>query len=122
MMSHNFLTYGGQLILQIIGEILYFPFWWYSVGLARLVRNLFAFGRGQEASLGLTVWIKNIFVPMYGQRDIASRISSFVMRLVQIILRGAALLFWILLLLLILVVWLLLPPFLFMALAWQITH
>jgi hypothetical protein len=122
MMSHNFLTYGGQLILQIIGEILYFPFWWYSVGLARLVRNLFNFGRGQETSLGLTVWIKNIFVPMYGQRDIASRIISFVMRLVQIILRGTALLFWILLLLLILAVWLLLPPFLFMALTWQITH
>lgn len=37
--------------------------------------------------LALDIWLKNIFVPMYGQRDAASRIISFLMRLVQIIFR-----------------------------------
>jgi len=119
MLNHNFLTYGSTLILQIIGEILYFPVWWYSVGLGRLIVSLAAFWRGQEAALGLFVWLKNIFVPMYGQRDLASRAISFVMRLVQIILRGAALLVWLAVLIIILIIWLALPPALFLALAWQ---
>jgi hypothetical protein len=122
MLNHNFLTYGGKIVLQIIGEILYFPVWWYSVGLGRLIVGLAAFWRGQEESLGWSVWAKNIFVPMYGQLDIASRVISFVMRLVQVILRGAALLSWFVVLLLILIIWLSLPLAIFLALAWQLAH
>ncbi len=35
------------------------------------------------------VWLKNLFVPMYGQKDAASFIISFVIRLIQIVFRLA---------------------------------
>jgi len=122
MLNHNFLTYGTKIILQGIGEILYFPVWWYSVGLGRLIVSLARFWRNQEKTLGLSVWAKNIFVPMYGQRDIASRAISFVMRLIQIILRSIALLSWLLILLLILFIWLSLPVAISFALVWNVSH
>jgi hypothetical protein len=120
MLNHNFLTYSGKIILQVLGEILYFPVWWYSVGLLRFSKALGLFWLGQEESLGLSVWVRNIFVPMYGQRDIASRLISFVMRAVQIIFRGLILAFLLLILLAIWLGWLLLPPFLLLALSFQV--
>lgn len=120
MTEHNFLTYSGKIIIQILGEILYFPFWWYSVGFFRLVVVLAKFWRNQSRSLGFGIWIKNIFVPMYGQRDIASRLISFVMRLIQIVFRGIVLLFLFLLLFLIAVFWLAFPILLVYALLFQL--
>ncbi len=120
MFNHNFFTYSGQIILQVLGEILYFPVWWYSLGLWRFSKALSLFWLGREKSLGLSVWVKNIFVPMYGQRDMASRLISFFMRVVQIIFRGLILLFLLLILLLIWLGWLLLPVFLLLAMSFQI--
>ncbi|MFA6994971.1 MAG: hypothetical protein WC249_01000 [Patescibacteria group bacterium] len=119
MIDHNFLTYSGKIILQILGEILYFPLWWYSVGFFRLLVSLWKFWRNLEKILGFSVWVKNIFVPMYGQRDFASRLISFVMRSVQIVVRGLGLLFFLLPLLAILILWLVFPIFLVYALFFQ---
>ncbi len=120
MPQHNFLTYTGKIILQLFGEILYFPVWWYSVGFYRLIKNVWNFWRNQEKSLGFLVWAKNIFVPMYGQYDWAGRLISFLVRLVQIIFRGAILLIWLCLCLFCLFFWLALPPLLFVALFFQV--
>ncbi|MFA5886645.1 MAG: hypothetical protein WC863_02580 [Patescibacteria group bacterium] len=122
MLENNFLTYSGKIIFQILGEILYFPIWWYSVGLMLLLKNLVKFWRGQEKALGFSIWLKNIFVPMYGQRDMASRIISFIMRLIQIIFRGAVLLVWFLVVLFILVAWLLSFPLLLLISVFQFLH
>jgi hypothetical protein len=46
------------------------------------------------ASLSLGVWLKNIFVPMYGQRDWESRLISVFMRSVQIVFRSLGLFIW----------------------------
>jgi hypothetical protein len=120
MINHNFLTYPLKIILQIIGEILYFPVWWYSVGFIRTAKKAFRFWEAQEESLGFSIWVKNIFVPMYGQHDAASRIISFFMRLIQIIFRGLILLFWFGLVLLFLLFWLAFPILLFLGLAFQL--
>lgn len=120
MFRHNFLTYGSQIILKTIGEIVYFPIWWYSVGLWESVRKIARFWLNQEKSLGFTIWAKNIFVPMYGQHDWAGRLISFFIRLVQIIVRGLALLFWLVLCILCLFIWLLAPIFLVIAIFFQI--
>ncbi|MFA5109022.1 MAG: hypothetical protein WC458_00540 [Patescibacteria group bacterium] len=119
MLNHNFLTYSGKIIIQILGEILYFPIWWYSVGFGRLLKGVWRFWRDREKSLGFGIWLKNIFVPMYGQRDIASRIISFLMRLVQIIFRGVILVFWLMILLFLLAAWLAFPLGLLLALSFQ---
>ncbi len=122
MFHHNFLTYSGKIIAQIIGEILYFPLWWYSVGFIRLLKNSFNFWNGQQKALGFSVWAKNIFVPMYGQHDWTGRIISFLVRSVQIIVRGIVLLFWFLIILIILLFWLILPLLLLLALVFQISN
>lgn len=120
MLQHNFLTYSGKLVVALILEIIYFPIWWYSVGFFRTTKNIYKFWRDQEKSLGFSVWAKNIFVPMYGQSDWAGRLISFLVRLVQVIFRGIALLIWLLICLVILIVWLALPIFLVIALFFQI--
>ncbi len=122
MTEHNFLSYSVKIIMQIIGEILYFPLWWYSVGFGRLLLILGKFLHNQEEALGFFIWLKNIFVPMYGQRDFVSRLISFLMRSVQIIIRGTALLLLSLFLLLIIIVWLTFPIFLLYALWFQFSR
>ncbi len=119
-MTENFLSYGGKIIAQLLGEILYFPLWWYSVGFGRLLKNTWHFWHGQEESLGFWVWLKNIFVPMYGQYDMAGRVISFFVRLVQIIGRGFVLLIWLILLLVLIAIWLIIPPLLLLALVFQL--
>lgn len=109
MFRHNFLVVGVKVILQILGEIIYFPVWWYSVGFIRCGRVIIRFFLDQEAALGFRVWVTNLFVPMYGQQDFAGRIISFVMRLVQIVFRGLFLSLVALFLLGIMAFWLFFP-------------
>ncbi len=45
---------------------------------------------GVQEFLGIDIWIKNLFKPMYGQNDIAGKIISFFMRIFQIIFRSFA--------------------------------
>lgn len=121
MLKHNFLTYGSQIIIKKLGEIIFFPIWWYSLGFVGFIKKEVKFWLNQEKALGFSIWLKNIFVPMYGQADWAGRLISFFIRLVQIIARGILLLFWLGLLLIGAFLWLLAPIFLFIALFFQIS-
>jgi len=120
MANHYPLSYSGRIIAEILGKILYFPAWWYSVGLARCARKAWLFLRDREKSLSLFVWIKNWFVPMYGQRDWVGRLISFLVRSVQIIIRGAALIFWLILAAIILLLWIIIPVLLIIGLSFQL--
>lgn len=62
-----------------------------------------------ERRIGLSIWVANLFKPMYGQRDWQSVLISFFMRLFQIIFRGFFLLVWLLAMILLALFWLLLP-------------
>ncbi len=104
------------IFLDIIGNVLYFPVWWYTKGL----KKSFIFCLNQikevEKYLALSIWIKNIFTPMYGQYDWQGRIISFFMRVIQIIFRSIFLLIWAILCFVLFLIWVALP-----ALAvWQI--
>lgn len=120
MFKHNSVSYGASVLVQIVWEFLYFPIWWYTVGFFRFGRQIINFWRRRQASLGLVVWIKNIFVPMYGQSDFAGRAISFVIRVIQIIYRGLAMLVLLLLGLLAAVLWLALPLLLLAAIIMQL--
>lgn len=91
-MEHNSFTYLGKVLTRIIWDFLYFPLWWYGAGFLKTLRGVLNFYRGQEASLGFSIWLKNIFVPMYGQQDFTGRIISFFIRLIQVIYRGLVML------------------------------
>ncbi|MDO8584255.1 MAG: hypothetical protein Q7R83_03705 [bacterium] len=73
------------VMLDLVGSVIHFPLWWYTEGLAsvlRWVQRALAF---RWKSFSIAVWVKNLFVPMYGQYDFVGRIISVFMRFVILI-------------------------------------
>lgn len=81
---------GGTvgIFWELGGDVLRFPAWWYGKGLIRAVKYALEFIQGYARTLGVSVWVKNIFTPMFGRYDWQSRIISVFMRLVNIVGRG----------------------------------
>lgn len=98
-----------RLALSAFLDGLYFPLWWYTAGAKRSL--LWCASRVAEANdqLAPGLWLKNIFVPMFGQSDLQGRLMSFFMRLMNVILRSIALVFWIFAVGLMFMGWILLP-------------
>lgn len=108
-MKSNFFFFLSKISLKILWDIAFFPLWWYSFGLLRFLNGLKMFLNERWIVIGAGVWLKNIFTPMYGQNDIASRLISFFIRLIQIIVRFFIFLIFLILALIALLVWLFLP-------------
>lgn len=108
-------TNAGKIFIMVlideIKTILYFPIWWYTSGLLNVFKLAGSIIVNMDETLGFRIWVKNLFVPMFGQRDFAGRAISLFLRLFQIIVRGLVLLLIILLALILVVIWLLLPIF-----------
>ena len=90
-------------------QTLYFPLWWYTGGIKYAATSCFNLLSAGNVQLAPGLWLKNIFVPMYGQYDIQGRIISFLMRLFQIIIRGFALFIWLIACFMLFFAWLLIP-------------
>ncbi len=120
MVANNFVFYGTKIASETALNIVYFPLWWYWRGLFMIVGKLAGFLSSRQQSLALFVWIRNIFRPMYGQSDWQGILISIFMRVIQIILRTIAMLFWLVVGLLLLVAWILLPPFIIFQLYFQL--
>ncbi|MCK4539603.1 hypothetical protein KAU09_00435 [Candidatus Parcubacteria bacterium] len=110
MMTNNFTLYGIKILAEIARDILFFPFWWYSRGLFNVVQKQIFFLKNMQKSLALLVWIKNIFKPMYGQRDWQGILISIFIRSVQIVFRSFLMLFLIIFSLFLIIFWIILPP------------
>jgi hypothetical protein len=100
-----------DVLLDIIREILYFPIWWYTKGLAMAANFSWQRIKNMEVRLGVKVWVVNIFKPMFGQHDIAGVLISFFMRIFQIIGRTLVLILWTVIMILVFFVWIVLPLF-----------
>ncbi|MBI4812087.1 hypothetical protein HY798_01370 [Candidatus Falkowbacteria bacterium] len=120
MSFSNFIFYSAKVSAEFIRDVLYFPVWWYGRGLINLLSALRNFLADKEKSLALSIWMKNIFRPMYGQYDWAGIIISFFVRLFQIIVRSAAMIFWLIVALAILILWLDLPVLAIYEIWWQL--
>jgi hypothetical protein len=108
MAKNSNLTLTG-ILLDLFKDVVFFPFWWYSIGLFRTAKKLIAFIADKEKSLAIFIWLKNLFTPMYGQRDWQGKIISFFIRLVQIIFRSLILVFWIIIALVAFWAWIAFP-------------
>lgn len=97
------------VFLGILGDFFYFPIWWYTVGFWQMFKKCWLSLLERQRDLAIDIWLKNLFVPMYGQHDFAGRVISFFMRLAQIIGRSFVLLVWMILLIVFLALWLLVP-------------
>ena len=100
---------GKAVFGDILGEILNAPVFWYTRGAADAFLYCWRLIVRRWKTLALGVWIVNIFVPMYGQHDIAGSLISFFMRVIQIIVRGAVMIVWTILVAVMFVAYLLLP-------------
>lgn len=89
-MSRTAGSYFKFIVIDTAGSLLRFPIWWYGEGLIKilvwirqkLVYRLRAYGFG--------LWLRNFFVPMYGQYDIAGRVVSVFMRFIVLVGRAIA--------------------------------
>ncbi len=77
--------------VDVIGSLIWFPVWWYTSGLFRIVMGAKKALSLRVREYDFAIWIKNFFNPMYGQYDITGRIVSVFMRLVVLIGRLIAL-------------------------------
>ncbi len=98
-----------SVLLATIADFLYTPIWWYTRGLWKQVRGVWGSFVVRQEQLAIDVWLKNLFVPMYGQYDFTGRLISFFVRFVQIIGRIVIMAIWGIILFAWLFVWILLP-------------
>ena len=95
---------------DLLREILLLPFWWYTIGLAHMVQWCGRSVRGAAQTTGLTIWAKNLFVPMYGETSFSGKLISFFIRFIMVIFRGIATFVWMLMVILMFAFYLLLLP------------
>src|SRR3989344_9322023 len=79
------LVTARYIIVDLVGDIIYFPLWWYTQGLKKVVLSFFFNLQSTARNLALRLLLLNILKPMFGQYDRAGRVISFFMRLVILI-------------------------------------
>ena len=105
-----------RLTFDAIIDVFYFPLWWYTGGVWHSIKWCTQFFLDGNQSLAPFLWLKNLFVPMFGQYDWQGRIISFIMRLVQFFFRSLALMVWFIICVILFCVWLVLPAVVFVGL------
>ena len=104
------------IIVDIFGEFFIAPVWWYSRGLLNILRWAGRKLSDHEEKLGLKLWARNLFVPMYAQTDWQGRLISFFMRSIFLFIKTLIMLFWLLWYVGVIIIWLGAP----ILVAWQI--
>lgn len=94
----------------VLLDFMTFPWWWYGSGFRRVLAWAGRTLRGWEHAVGLRLWAKNLFVPMFGQTDWQGRFISFGLRLVILIGRTLQVVVGGFLVLFAMIVYLALPP------------
>lgn len=98
------------LFVDLAGSVVWFPVWWYTKGLQRVIDAASSAVWYRVRSYALVIWIKNFFVPMYGEYDIWGRIISLMMRFVVLIYRIVALTVEVVVYFIGIAIWVFLPP------------
>lgn len=98
-----------RILLDALLDVFYFPLWWYTSGVLHSLKWCFKFFLDGNQMLAPGLWLKNLFVPMFGQYDWQGRIISFIMRFVQFWFRSFGLLIWAMVCLVLFLIWLSLP-------------
>lgn len=107
------------IAVEIIWDIIYFPIWWYTKGLARVARWCVTSASVHiNRRLAIGVWLRSMFKPMYGDYTKEGRIISFFMRIVVLIYKLILLVLWLAALFVSFVLWLVLP----LAVIWYILY
>lgn len=99
----------GYIFKRIILDLLYFPLWWYTRGLLRILR----WGRetiaNAERQLALGIWLKAMFKPMFQDYTWEGRLVSFFMRAMLLIFKMVMFGAWVIAVAVMICMWLALP-------------
>ena len=82
------------VLTELFDGIVALPFWWYTRGLSMMVEWFRKTVRHAYEAFSLGVWVKNLFVPMYGETEWTGRVISFGVRVTMIFTRGGAVAVW----------------------------
>src|SRR3989344_5777127 len=116
----------GQIVISAVWNEIVLPFltapiWWYTRGAKRALDRFLERIKEGDEYLGASIWIRNLFVPMYGQYDWEGRLISIVVRIVQGMARGFLLIIWTIISTLLFIGYLLMPAIVFFEIAKQWT-
>lgn len=120
MVTQNLTMYASKILFELIWDVLYFPLWWYTRGLADFIRSESRFISRKNKNISFSIWVRNWLKPMYGQYDLAGIVISLIVRTFQIIFRGALMVIWLIICLIGLALWLILPIFVILEIYLQI--
>ena len=100
-----------RMVLEFVIDLLYFPIWWYTGGAKHAA--IFCYNLLQDGNMFLSpgLWLKNMFVPMFGQTDFQGRMMSIFMRFVNFVGRSIGMIIWFFVCLFWFALWFLLPIF-----------
>jgi len=99
----------ADLVFEFLFDVVRFPWWWYGGGLKLVVAKCWRGFGATRARVGLGIFVKYLFKPMYQDYTWQGRIISFFMRLVLLVAKlvryviaaiwyGALVVVWLLLL------------------------
>jgi len=109
--NNLFLSSLKFIAKDVIGDVLYFPVWWYSRGLKKTAVNLWNSLLRAINNFALPILVKSLFKPMYGDYSKSGRIISFFMRIIHLIALTVGVAIWAVVLLALLLAWIALPLF-----------
>ncbi len=98
-----------RLILDFVLHIVYFPLWWYTKGTKKILLGCFDMIGTANRQFSPGLWAKNLFVPMFGQRDWQGRFTSFIVRFFNVIFRSIFLALWGVIVMCFFVLWIVFP-------------
>lgn len=98
-----------RILLDFVLHVFLFPLWWYTGGAKKVLLGCVGMIQHANRQFAPGLWAKNLFVPMFGQRDWQGRIMSFFMRLMNIIFRSILLSIWTVMVFFIFLIWIFVP-------------
>lgn len=78
----------GVFVRRDLTSAVAFPLWWYGDGLLGVLAWMRASLQAEWRALGIGLWVRSLFLPMYGVTDISGRVISVVARLFVILGRA----------------------------------
>lgn len=90
MASVPTVPFAREMFVQTAREFLLLPLWWYTSGLSTVFVWVRETMQSIVRSFGLGIWMKHLFVPMYGDTTFVGRFISFGIRLAVIVGKSIA--------------------------------
>jgi hypothetical protein len=79
----------GVFVRRDLTSLIAFPLWWYGDGLFGVLTWMRESLQAEWRALGIGLWMRSFFQPMYGVTDLPGRVISVVARLFVILGRSA---------------------------------